>query len=81
MPTLGAHFSDDMAEAVEKAAKSSPEEKVGPYMAEAVRQRMEREGTLAHNPRAILIAAAEEVGIEHAVAALQREIRKKKKAA
>jgi hypothetical protein len=81
MPTLGAHFSDDEAPAVEAAAKVSPEKKTGPYIAEAVRQRMGREGMLPGNPHAELIAAADEVGVENAVAALKREARKRKHAA
>ncbi len=62
MPTLGAHFSDDEAKAVEIAAGASPERRVSPYVAEAIRQRMAREGMLRESPTAQLHAAAEEVG-------------------
>jgi hypothetical protein len=43
MPTLGTHFPDDEAELVEKAAKSAGQ-KVGPYIADAVRARLRSEG-------------------------------------
>jgi hypothetical protein len=46
MPTLGSHFSETEAAIVAKAAKASGSEKVSPYIAEAVRQRLEREGFL-----------------------------------
>jgi hypothetical protein len=71
MPTFGAHFPDEIAETIETAAKASPEKKVGPYITEAVMQRLSREGMLPGNPQAELIAAAEEVGIENAISALQ----------
>jgi hypothetical protein len=81
MPTLGAHFSDAEAEDVKKAARVSDEQQVGPYIAVAVRQRMEREGMLPGNPRSELLSAAEEVGIEDAIATLKREAAKKKRRA
>jgi hypothetical protein len=81
MPTLGAHFSDEEAETVGKAAGASTEKKVGPYIKEAVMQRLEREGMLPGNPHAEIIAAAEEVGIETALLALKRAARTKKHAA
>jgi hypothetical protein len=52
MPTLGAHFAETETEIVRNAAKaaghvkSDGEPSVGPYIAEAVRQRLEREGYL-----------------------------------
>jgi hypothetical protein len=81
MPTISAHLPDQEFDAFETAVKASAEKKQGPYIAEAVRQRMEREGMLPGNPHAELVAAAEEVGIEHAVSALKREARKRKHAA
>lgn len=45
MPTLSAHFQDDEAELVEKAAQVSGQ-KIGPYIADAVRTRMLREGQI-----------------------------------
>jgi hypothetical protein len=46
MPTLGAHVSDEEFKAVELAAEASPERKVGPYCAEAIRERLRREGLM-----------------------------------
>jgi hypothetical protein len=81
MPSFGTYFSDEEAPAVEAAARISPEKKVAPYIAEAVRQRMAREGTLPTDPRAELLAAAEEVGMDRALDALKRAARTKKHAA
>lgn len=81
MPTLGAHFPDNVVETVENAAKASPEQKVGPYIVEAVRQRMAREGTLPGNPYAELLSAAEEIGVDQALDAVKRAARAKKKSA
>lgn len=80
MPTISAHVTDHTADAVIAAARISKEAKVGPYIAEAVRQRMAREGTAVPDPRAELFAAAEEVGIDNALAALAavRGVRRKK---
>jgi hypothetical protein len=50
MPTLGGHFSDDLEALVKCAARAAPEGKVGPYIVEAVRQRLEREGLLTQKP-------------------------------
>ncbi len=46
MPSLGVYLNEENAALVEKAAKASGSEKVSPYIAEAVRQRLEREGHL-----------------------------------
>ncbi len=78
MPTLGVHFPDNEAGAVEIAAKASPEKKVGRYIAEAVRQRMERDGTLPADPTAELLGAANEIGLLRAVEVLKEEARKTK---
>ena len=60
MPTLGAHFSDDEAPLVEAAAKAA-EQKVAPYIAEAVRMRMQREGMLPGTPEAEAMAEARDL--------------------
>lgn len=81
MPTISAHVDEDMAKQVDLAAKASEQKRPGPYIAEAVRQRMQREGMLRGDPRAELICAAEEVGVENALIVLRRAARAKKKAA
>jgi hypothetical protein len=81
MPSIGVYFSDDEVEAVELASKASPEKKPSPYIAEAVRQRMAREGMLPGNPTAELIGFAQEIGLDAALTALKRAARIKKHAA
>jgi len=66
-----------MATNVELAAKASPQKKVGPYIAEAVRQRLERDGMLPEDHHAEIIAAADEIGVEKALAILTRANRRK----
>lgn len=57
---------------VETVAPLSPEKKVGPWIAEAIRQRLQREGHLSHDVAAELAAAVDEVGgPEKAVEILQ----------
>jgi hypothetical protein len=46
MPTLGAHVSAEEFEAVKLAAQASPEKLPGPYAAEAIRDRLRREGKM-----------------------------------
>jgi len=43
MPTLSAHFQDDEAELVEKAARAA-NQKTGSYIADAVRARLKVDG-------------------------------------
>lgn len=71
MPTLGTHLSDELADTVEGIAKTSPEKKVGPWIAEAIRQRLEREGKLPGDPAAEVVAAAEEIGFARAAEILR----------
>lgn len=49
MPSLGVYFTDEEAEAVERAASVSPEKKPSPYIAQAVRDRLGKEGQLPGN--------------------------------
>ena len=81
MPTLGSHFSDETAAVVEAAAKASSAKKVGPYIAEAVMQRLEREGMMPGNPTAEILAVANEVGHEDSLIALRNLQRRKARAA
>jgi hypothetical protein len=81
MPTISAHVDEKTAETIENAARVSDEKKVGPYVAEAVRQRLAREGMLPGNPHAEIIAAAEEIGVDRALDALRRAQRTRKHAA
>lgn len=66
MPTLGAHFSDDRADLVKKAAKSTGGKTVGQYISTAVSQRLERDGFVAgteqHDIRTEALATADVVG-------------------
>jgi hypothetical protein len=77
MPTLGAHFTDDFSAIIEGVAATSPEKKVGPWITEACRQRLEREGLLPNNPRAEVLAAIEEIGVDRAIEVLRKAIRRK----
>lgn len=78
MPTLGTHVSDEFATIVESAALSSPEKKVGPYIAEAIRLRLERDGMLPGDPQAEVLAAAQQLGFDEAVQVLTRAARRRK---
>ena len=60
MPTFGAHFSDDEAPSVEAAAKAAGQ-KLAPYIADAVRSRMQREGMLPGSPEAEALTEAREM--------------------
>ena len=60
MPTFGAHFSDDEAHIVEAAAKAAGQ-KLAPYIADAVRSRMQREGMLPGSAEAEAQAEAREM--------------------
>ena len=60
MPTLGVHFSDDEAPSVEAAAKAAGQ-KLAPYIADAVRARMQREGMLPGSPEAEALTEAREM--------------------
>lgn len=60
MPTLAAHFSEDEAPHVEAAAKSAGQ-KLAPYIADAVRSRMQREGMLPGTPEATALAEARDL--------------------
>ena len=60
MPTFGAHFSDAEARSVEAAAKAAGQ-KLAPYIADAVRARMQREGMLPGSPEAEALAEAREM--------------------
>lgn len=64
MPTLGTHVDDRTAAIIETAAKASPQKKVGPWLAEAAHQRIEREGldSEASMAKAELLIIADEVG-------------------
>lgn len=77
MPTISAHVDDKTAATIETVAKSSPEKKVGPWLAHAAQQRLERDGyaDAANVQRAELLAMAEEIGVADALDALRREFR------
>lgn len=75
MPTFGTYFTDEEAEAVNAAAGMSKEGKPSPYIAEAVRQRMKREGIKPNDPRTALWAAVEEIGPERALQLIQAKTR------
>ena len=60
MPTLGVHFPDDEATRVESAAKAAGQ-KLAPYIADAVRARMQREGMLPGTPEATALAEARDL--------------------
>ena len=60
MPTFGAHFSDDEAHSVEAAAKAAGQ-KLAPYIADAVRARMQRDGMFPGSPEAEALAEAREM--------------------
>jgi hypothetical protein len=52
MPTLGTHFTDSEAERIQEIAAVSPQKRVSPWIGEAIRQRLEREGLLPGSPSA-----------------------------
>lgn len=65
-----------MKERIEKLAAASAQKKVGPWIGEAIRQRMEREGhiegTPAYDIRAEALSAAELVGEDAVLTALRQ---------
>lgn len=77
MPTLGGHFPEEEASSVRRAASASEQKQVGPYIVEAVRQRLARDGLMPANPKAELLAAVEEIGVVPALEILRREQRAK----
>lgn len=77
MPTISAHVSEDFASAVENAAAVAEEKKVGPWLANAAKDRLEREGLMPGNPKAEILAAVEEIGVERALKILRQAGRKK----
>ena len=50
MPTLGTHFDDEQAKELQKIAANSLQKKIGPWIREAVNQRLEREGFIPGTP-------------------------------
>lgn len=74
MPSYGVYFNETDAPAVEGAAKAAGQ-KIAPYIAEAVRRRLESEGhipgTPAHDVREEALAAAELVGTDRVLSALK----------
>ncbi len=75
MPSHGVYFSDDEYLHVERAALISPEKKPSPYIAEAVRQRMARDGFTPENPLAEVMALVQELGPEESLDALAERAR------
>lgn len=75
MPSLGVYLNEENAALVEKAVKDRGEEKLSPYIAEAVMQRLEREGYLPGTPafdvRAEAASAAEIAGPDAVLKALR----------
>ena len=56
MPTLGAYVTDEIASAINAAAEETTGGKIAPWLGEAARQRLEREGRLPGTDRAKAIA-------------------------
>lgn len=56
MPTLGAYVNDEIARAINAAAEETTGGKIAPWLGEAARQRLEREGRLPGTDRAKAIA-------------------------
>ena len=56
MPTLGTYVSDEIADAVAAAAKETTGGKIAPWLGEAARQRLEREGRLPGSARAQVLS-------------------------
>jgi hypothetical protein len=75
MPTISAHVSEKFSAIVETAAKNSPEDKVGPWLAEAAKQRLEREGLMPGDPKAEILAAVSQIGTERALEVLREAAR------
>lgn len=77
MPTISTVATEEEAKAIEIAAGASEEKRVSPYVLEAIRQRMSREGMLPGNPRAEINAAIDEMGVDSALDVLRRASRRK----
>lgn len=75
MPSHGVYFNDNEFDAVTAAAAMSKEGSVSPYIAEAVRIRMKREGIQHNDPRTALWAAVEEIGPTRALEILSAQSR------
>jgi hypothetical protein len=75
MPTLGSHFNGDEARELQEIAAKSPQKRVGPWIREAVNQRLEREGYLPGSPaydlRVEALRAAEIAGPDAVLRALR----------
>lgn len=77
MPTISTQTSEEEAKVIELAAGASEEKRISPYVLEAIRQRLAREGMLPGNVRAELLAAVEEMGVDRALEVLRRSARRK----
>ena len=60
MPTLSGHFSEEEAPHVEAAARAAGQ-KLAPYIADAVRSRMEREGMRPGSAESAALAEARDL--------------------
>lgn len=56
MPTLGTYVTDEIAEVIKTAAAAETGGKVAPWLGEAARQRLEREGRLPGSARAQVLS-------------------------
>jgi hypothetical protein len=67
-------MSDDDAGNLQRIAAQSPQRKVGPWIGEAIRQRLEREGLLpgtpVYNVRELAAQAADVIGADRVIAML-----------
>lgn len=63
MPTLGAHLSEEEFAAVKLAAQASTEELPGPYAAEAIRERLRREGKMPGAENALVTKLTAKVAV------------------
>lgn len=74
MPSTGIYLSDEINAAV-VAAATSKSMKVSPWVAEAVEQRLIREGMMPGDPQAEVMAAVAIVGVEKALTVLRKAAR------
>lgn len=70
MPTISSYVSDEFAEAVGRAAGASSEKRIAPWIAEACRQRLERDGMLPGSAEAEARAKFDEALKRHGAAPL-----------
>lgn len=70
MAGLNGHLPDQHLDRFKAAVEASTEGKPGPYITNAVFQRMEREGFDENNPLSEVMAIAQEIGPARAVEAL-----------